>query len=369
MIENILSQTDLSLFAVVYKGSCNLEGPGSYGVSHLLEHLMCKNFEDLHDDFEEYCINWNAFTSNNEIVFYISGLEEDLSKFRDKWYKRLTEGFIITPAQFDQEKKIVLQEYSDTFINQGNALNLIRQWYGNYQPIGLREDLVNLTYKDMLSLQELIYAKPNQIINISPTWECKWENKLGEAPEFKTYSLNFSNSIPLERVPETDKSEIYIFTDINEDIGELNLIAEIMCGGLQSTMYKELREKLGLCYYVSFSSNMLGNTAVYVVNSSTTDDNVEAFVDKVNEIFTTPEDFVTEDHYKIMIEKIKRKLKQQDCGVNQKFYYLLEDPDKRYQTVIENISYPKVLELIKKHFSPEKWTVVIDNKYTKGRAE
>ena len=53
MIINLKSQTDLSGFYVVYEGSTNLEKSGWYGISHLMEHLMCKNFDHLQEDFDK----------------------------------------------------------------------------------------------------------------------------------------------------------------------------------------------------------------------------------------------------------------------------------------------------------------------------
>ena len=69
MIINLKSETELSGFYVVYEGSTNLEKKGWFGISHLMEHLMCKNFDHLQEDFAKDGIDWNAYTSSNEIVF------------------------------------------------------------------------------------------------------------------------------------------------------------------------------------------------------------------------------------------------------------------------------------------------------------
>jgi predicted Zn-dependent peptidase len=72
-IINLKSQTDLSGFYVSFEGSTNLEEKGNYGISHLMEHLLCKNFDHLQDDFDRNAIDWNAYTSSNEIVFHWVG--------------------------------------------------------------------------------------------------------------------------------------------------------------------------------------------------------------------------------------------------------------------------------------------------------
>ena len=84
MIINLKSENELSGFYIVYEGSTNLENKGNFGISHLMEHLFCKNFDHLLDDFDRDGISWNAYTDTNLINFYFTGLESKLSKYREK---------------------------------------------------------------------------------------------------------------------------------------------------------------------------------------------------------------------------------------------------------------------------------------------
>jgi predicted Zn-dependent peptidase len=165
MIINLKSQTDLSGFYVVYEGSTNLEKPGWYGISHLMEHLVCKSFDHLQEDFDKDGIDWNAYTSSNEIVFYLTGLDEKVNKWKKKFVDLLTT-FNITKEQFENERKIVLEEYMDSFNDQtqSHMLNLSRKLFNDYSPIGLRQDLENLKFMDCLNFFELQYTKPTKII-------------------------------------------------------------------------------------------------------------------------------------------------------------------------------------------------------------
>ena len=113
MIINLKSQTDLSGFYVVYEGSTNLEKPGWFGISHLLEHLVCKSFDHLQEDFDRDSIDWNAYTSGNEIVFYLTGLDEKVNKWKGEFIKLLGQ-FNVTKEEFENERKIVLEEYMDS---------------------------------------------------------------------------------------------------------------------------------------------------------------------------------------------------------------------------------------------------------------
>ena len=167
MIINLKSQTNLSGLYVVYEGSTNLEKKGNFGISHLMEHLMCKTFFHMIQDFDRDGIQWNAYTSSNEIVFYMTGLDEKIDKHKNKYLDAL-QSFEITKEQFENERQIVLQEYEDTFNDQSQAhsLNLTRKLFNDYDPIGLKEDLEKLKFMDCLNFYELQYAKPTKIINV-----------------------------------------------------------------------------------------------------------------------------------------------------------------------------------------------------------
>ena len=168
MVYNVKNKTDLSGFYVVYKGSCQLEKPGIYGISHLMEHLMCKSFEHLFDTFERYSISWNAYTSSNEIVFHMTGLDEYINKYKYTFFECLS-NFKLDEKTLENEKKIVIEEYKDCFNKQSAShyLNLFRKIYGFYDPIGLMSDLEKITLKDCMDFYELQYSKPSTIINIS----------------------------------------------------------------------------------------------------------------------------------------------------------------------------------------------------------
>ena len=90
MILNIESQTELSGFYVVYNRTIINEKKGTYGISHLIEHLISHNFDDnLIEKFQNVGISWNAYTSPTNIVFYVSGLDKYISQYREEFLSRL----------------------------------------------------------------------------------------------------------------------------------------------------------------------------------------------------------------------------------------------------------------------------------------
>ena len=74
MVYNVPNQIDLSGFYIVYNGVVVNENEGTYGISHLIEHLVCKNLDDeFTESLEKNGITWNAYTTPNNVVFYIKG--------------------------------------------------------------------------------------------------------------------------------------------------------------------------------------------------------------------------------------------------------------------------------------------------------
>ena len=145
----VKSKTEMSGFFIVYYGSTLNEKPGIYGITHLLEHLVCKGIDHIMEDLERDGIAWNAYTSDKEIVFYMTGLDEYVNKWKIPFYENIL-NFKITQKQFLNEKDIVLAEYEKSFNSQdeSHSLNLYRKLFDNYGPIGLKQDLENITLED-----------------------------------------------------------------------------------------------------------------------------------------------------------------------------------------------------------------------------
>ena len=81
MHKKIDSSIGMSYFGVVFNAGGIWEQPGRRGCSHLMEHLMCKTYQDLYPEMRRHNVVDNAFTTDNRVVFWARGLDECLSKF------------------------------------------------------------------------------------------------------------------------------------------------------------------------------------------------------------------------------------------------------------------------------------------------
>jgi len=363
MIINLKSQTDLAGFYIVYEGSTNLEKSGWYGISHLLEHLMCKNFEHLRDDFEKEGIDWNAYTSSNEIVFYFTGLEENLNK-RKYEIMDLMSQFNVTKEQFENERNIVLQEYTDYFGDQteSHMLNLQRKMFNDYDPIGKRQDLESLKFMDCLNFFELQYANPTKIINVSPKTKFNYDVKFSDRQIDRSIKLGPYNDVILEKMNDFgDKSSLIMMSPIaDKDFNYISFINAMLSSGLSSPLYTEVREKKGLVYYIRCSQSRFNKQGVTFITTQTSKNNVEAVYDSVGSVLKNPSKYLTQDRFDTIKESYLIKLKKDKINRYSNVNRWISPDNWSIKDIIETVTLDKILEVYENTFNFDKFYLSYD---------
>jgi predicted Zn-dependent peptidase len=243
---------------IFYNAGGKVEREGTRGISHLVEHLMCKSFKHLDELLDAHGIDSNASTSENYVHFYFNGLNEHLKKFEEELLQVLS--YIPSREDFENEKKIVLAEYSDSFAQKSVLLlNILRKYFNAFSAIGFRKDIEEITYERYLEFQKEHFTNPSRIIRVG-------ETDLGDFYSGLSYCENVSLEILekdfgetfLECDRKTRKVTVghWYYSDMN--LYELEFVEQYMGVGLPSPLYQELREKLGLVYSVSFGDMPLG---------------------------------------------------------------------------------------------------------------
>jgi predicted Zn-dependent peptidase len=370
MIINLKSQTDLSGFYVIYEGSTNLEKPGWYGISHLMEHLMCKNFDHLQEDFDKDGIDWNAYTSGNEIVFYIQGLEEKVDKWKHEFIKLLGQ-FNVTKEQFENERNIVLEEYMDCFNDQTqtHSLNLSRKIFNDFDPIGLKSDLEKMKFMDCLNFYELQYSKPTKIINVSKGKDYK-NNTIDfaqrEIVKPITYG-NFDNDLELGNEFKDKTSLIMLSPVIEEDFGYVHFINSMLSMGLMSPLYQEIREKKGLVYYVHCYLSRINKQGITTIATLTSNKNYNAVIEATKEVLTKPDKYLTKERLNIVKEYYKvRKEKDEILRYKNVNQWISPEGWSVYE-VLDDVNMKKIREVYDKYFNFDNFYISSDKKEFKNK--
>jgi len=365
MIINLKSQTDLSGFYVVYEGSTNLEKSGWYGISHLMEHLMCKNFDHLQEDFDKDGIDWNAYTSGNEIVFYLTGLDEKVNKWKGEFMDLLGE-FNVTKEQFENERNIVLEEYMDSFNDQtqSHMLNLSRKIFNDYDPIGLRQDLQKMKFMDCLNYFELQYAKPTKIINVSKNKQYK-NNSIDFAERTIVKNLAFGDhKVPFELNNDfKDKSSLVMLSPvIDEDFAYVHFINAMLSLGLKSPLYQEIREKRGLVYYVHCYQSRMNNQGLNTIATQTSNKNFNACVDSVKLVLDNPKKHLTKDRFELVKDYYKVRMQKDEILRYKNVNQWINPEGWSVYDILEEVNLKKVKEVYDRYFQFDNFYVSNDKK-------
>ena len=363
MIINLKSDTDLSGFYVVYKGSTNLEKAGWYGISHLMEHLVCKHFEHLVDDFERDGIDWNAYTSGNEIVFYLQGLDEKVNKWKYEFTDLLTD-FKITEEQFNHERKIVLEEYMDAFNDQTSShmLNLSRKLFNDYDPIGLKQDLEKMKYLDCINFFELQYAKPDSIINVSR--KNKFKSNVIDFAKRKidnTYKYGNHKTILELNNDFKDKTSIAMLSPlIEEDNAYVHFVNSMLGMGLNSPLYLEVREKKGLVYYIHCSQSRMNNQGITTISTQTSNKNADEVISIVKKVLSNPDKFLTKERFENVKESFKVRKKKDKIMRYKNVNQWINPEGWSIAEIVDDITMKNVRDTFDKYYDPKKFYISKD---------
>lgn len=362
-IINLKNPTDLSGFYVIYKGSTNLEKKGIYGISHLMEHLVCKSLDPYQDELDRLGISHNAYTSGDEIVFHMKGLDKSISKWRNKFVDLLGQ-FEVTKEEFENERNIVLQEYMDSFNDQAqnHCLNLDRKKYNNFNPIGSKEDLEKLTWMDCLNYFEKQYSNPSSIINVSKNIEFGADIDFKTVPQNKKYT---EGNYPAILQRDTDyKGNVSLIMSsklIDEDFNKINFVNSMLASGLQSPFYKEIREKKGLVYYIGSSLQRLntqGCNAIYTMSSA---ENINKITDIIDTIFNNSEKFLTKKRFDVVKESLTISKEKQDINRYSSVDKWISPDGWSIFDVLDTITYDEVIRISKKYFNMDNYSISRDD--------
>jgi len=365
MIINLKSETDLSGFYLIFEGSTNLEKKGWYGISHLMEHLMTKNFDHLQEDFDRDGIDWNAFTSSNDIVFYLTGLDEKVNKWKYKFIELLSE-FNVTKEEFENERKIVLEEYYDSFNGQSEShmMNLSRKLFGDYDAIGLREDLENMKFMDCLNFWELQYSKPTKIINVSKSKPYK-NNTIDFAERDIIKSFEYGDhKVPLELNNEfKDKTSVVILSPIiNEDFAYINFINSMLSLGLKSPLYQEIRERQGLSYYVHCYQSRMNKQGIVTLATQTSNKNFNQVVDTFKSVIKNPKKYLTKDRFDLVKDYYTVRMKKDEILRYKNVNKWINPESWDIYDILDDVNMKKIKEVYDKYYNFDEFYISNDKK-------
>ncbi|KKS16375.1 MAG: Peptidase M16 domain protein [Parcubacteria group bacterium GW2011_GWB1_41_6] len=274
-MKNTSAVTLLVLFGT---GSKN-ETKRTNGVSHFLEHLFFKgtktrpNPGDIHKIFDGIGAEHNAFTSKELTGFWVKCADKNFNIALE-----VVSDLLLNPLfdknEIEKERGVILQEismYED--LPQRRVAELFETvLYGNqpagWDTAGTKESVSGIKREDILKYRQSQYTASNTVVslagNINPEKAFQKIQKAFEKlpktralPRIKTQEKQASPQLGFLN-KKSDQTHLILgfrgFKMYDEKKYALSLLSIILGGNTSSRLFMEIREKLGLAYYVGSAS-------------------------------------------------------------------------------------------------------------------
>lgn len=255
----------LSAVNLLYKVGARNEDPDRTGFAHLFEHLMFRGTRDVPSfDLPVQMASGedNAFTNNDYTNFYLTLPVDNLETALWLESDRMT-GLWITPEKLETEKRVVVEEFRQRYLNQpyGDQTMLLRELAYRIHPyrwatIGRSTDHIEgATLEEVERFYRTFYRPSNVVLAISADREEeamldlaeKWFGELEDspftpAPIPQEPAQEEARMKVVERdVPATTISIAYHMGDrLSRDFSTGDLISDLLSGGDSSRLYQHL---------------------------------------------------------------------------------------------------------------------------------
>lgn len=338
---------------IVYKGSARKEAPGYRGISHLAEHLLCKSYEHLNTQLESNGIIGNAYTSDDTVLFFWTGLDEKIELFQEELLNLMY--FTPTEEQFNTEKNIVIQEYNMAISEQFFVMeNVARKYLNYFCAIGKLEDIQGITYENFLAFLEEHFRKPTSIIRVGQSQNFKdltsWiEYEEYTPPEPLTLTNLPENVVDSAKFPASKLISDWVMLDKElVNFQDLLFINAMWANGLNSPLYQEVREKAALSYSLGFRIITLDdkNTVNYFwcMCNPDKEEEVRKIVKKTIDNWET---FMSRDRFDTILNYMKSTIKANELTRYDTVTRFITN-DYMPLEYLEELTYEKIIGIVEK---------------------
>ena len=261
----------LAAVNVLYRVGARDEDPSRTGFAHLFEHLMFRGTREIPNfDLPVQMASGdnNAFTNNDYTDFYITLPKDNLETALWLESDRM-QGLDITPEKLGTEKRVVVEEFRQRYLNQpyGDQTMLLRALAYKVHPyrwaaIGLSPDHVaRATLADVEAFYRTHYRPSNAVLSISADMDeermfdlaAKWFAPLADRPAApRALPQEPPQTAPRREEVERDVPATTVTVACHmgprtgEDFYVADLVSDLLAGGDSGRLYMHLVKERGL---------------------------------------------------------------------------------------------------------------------------
>jgi len=295
--EEISSVHSASIGIWVKTGS-RYENDQNHGISHFVEHMLFKgttnrSAKKIAEELEAIGGSLNAFTAKEYTCYYAKVLAENLNiaidVLADMYFNSLFE-----PKEMDKEKNVIIEEIK---MYEDSPDELVHDLFANAiwpnhplgRPIiGTIDSIKKMQCSDLLAYCRDRYTANNTVVAIAGNIDHK--NVIDQVSGHFCNITARSNGI--ESVPPVSEATVLMeqkdleqlqiclggpgLAQDDDDIYVLNVLNNILGGGLSSRLFQEIREERGLAYSVYSYQTSYRDSGLFAIYAGTSSDNLES---------------------------------------------------------------------------------------------
>ncbi|MDP3901445.1 MAG: pitrilysin family protein [bacterium] len=296
---------------VLVEAGSKYENKKINGLSHFLEHMCFKGTTkrpraiDISSELDALGAEYNAFTSQ-EWTGYFAKVQTNHGDLALDIISDLYLNPIFDSKEIEKEKGVIIEElnmYEDT--PQRKVHDLFSTVLYGDQPagwdIGGRKEIIKkLTRKDFIKYRDRHYVAQATTVVVAGAID---EKKI--LPQIKKYFSNIQNGKKSGKIktrekqnrPQTlvkfkksDQTHLMIgcraFNAFDKRRFALDVLSNILGGGMSSRLFQKIREDLGAAYYISSSTDLFTDHGYLAANAGVDHKKTEIVIKTILEEFT-----------------------------------------------------------------------------------
>ena len=363
------------------------------GISHFLEHMYFKGTKKrpstqlIAETLDKVGGIYNAFTGE-EYTGYFAKVASPYLDLALDWVSDIFLNSILPEKEAEKEKGVIIEEINMIYDHPMNYIQTLwmKLLYGD-QPAGwdiagTKETVSKINREKLTDYMKKQYVASNTIISIAGNFDEK-----AAISKVKRYFPKMKTTEPIEKpkvVEKQNKPEILLhfrktdqthlcfgvrtFNFFHPQRYTLDLLAVILGGMMSSRLFIEVRDKLGIAYYIRTHSDMNPDTGFLFTQAGLDNKNVEkGILTILKEHKKTSQKLVPQNELKKAKDYLKGKmtLLLEPSDAQASFYASQELLEKKILTPeevyrkIDKVSQKDILRVAKEIFRPEKLNLAL----------
>jgi len=286
-------QTKAVSVLVLTRVGSRYETPKNNGISHFLEHLMFKGTQkrpttlEISQELDSIGADYNAFTSKEITGYYIKAEKTSLYSCVDILSDMLLNS-VFDKDEVGRERGTILEEIN---MYEDNPMSKIGDFFeedlfGKNEPLGMHVigtpgNIKSITRDDMVSYWKKHYHAGNFLISVAGNFDEKEALEILNE-KFGAVSKGARNKISQGKSPsksfkacahfkKTSQAHLILgfpsFSENDPQRYALSVLNVILGGNMSSRLFIEVRERLGLCYFIRSSAEYFDDTGVFYIQA------------------------------------------------------------------------------------------------------